>query len=120
MPLPTFRNKVACTPFEPEQAKAVDSRRLQAIGSKNQLVDLCVIYGTELVSDFYVTPEDVVFVRASSANAQWAKDIFTWQGVKESAEFILVPISEIEGIDRGALKDCCDHMCDACKAEAVK
>ncbi len=122
MPGPVFKNGVvACMPFEPEQLKN-DKGRLATIIKKNELVELLVVYGTEPTDDFYIGSDDVVHVRADRVNAQWAKEKYTWQGIENRAEFILVPVTEIIAIDRDFQKGCCgvaddvlDDICIECR-----
>ena len=118
MSLVSKNNVVACQPFEQEQAKAVNTKKLAVVGQKSQLVELFVRYGTEIGDEKYVGENDVIFVRASCLNLPWAKEKFTFQGVENSAEFILVPVGEIVLIDRDAMKDCCDDdVCNDCRAK---
>ena len=122
MPLVTVNRFVACQPFEKQVEKEVNKKKLAVAGygQKPSVTELFVYRGTEVGSEFYVGNDDVVFVKSTCVNSQWAKDVFTFNGIDDSVEFILVPLSEIVFIDRDAMKECCDEVCNECREKAEK
>ena len=91
---------VACSPFSVKKDDA--SKGLKFHSEKMELTKLTVVFNYSY-SDKYTIPElipgDIVYVRGDKKAAHWANERLTVAGVPP--EFILVPVNDIVGFDRG-------------------
>jgi hypothetical protein len=99
-------NQVACLPF-PEEALKKQTGGLATVSKKGVLVPLCVWIGNvnpksqEDDTGIKLNTDDVVYVKATCAAQQWAKEKLTLYGSTEfDPEFILVPLNEIVCVEK--------------------
>lgn len=89
----SFKGKVACTPITENSVKTEKVGGLRGIVNKTRVEGLKVVFG---LSEANLRPGDTVYVKGNSFTAGWAKDVFTLDG----REFIMVPVDQIELVDR--------------------
>jgi hypothetical protein len=90
--LKTMNNLIACTPFPKQHMEKVVKGGFAMVDKKVNLQELEVVMFADY--DKSLNPGTKVFVRGDAIVQNWAKEVFTQDGV----EFILVPASAIQYI----------------------
>ena len=97
---------IACVPFDNVKKEPGQGLSLATpVGKDRHMELLHVVHGTEAGdSGIFVGNDDAVFVKSSSRNQPWAKEVYTLFGKDTDVKFILVPLSEIVFIGRNSMK----------------